>query len=138
MAEDSLAQPVTATTRLIAMAHRALVLCRFPLMFMMVPSGSRSRASIRLLQWMTLVIDQRGTARPLGTPAASAGVACQSWCKSGVRRFPRRRMLAARDDGWAIVGHRPGDGAALNGLRAVPMRAEGRPVLTDPTVVSNC
>ncbi|MBK6503690.1 MAG: hypothetical protein WAX12_17310 [Candidatus Microthrix subdominans] len=47
-------------------------------------------------------------------------------------------MLAARDDGWAIVGHRPGDGAALNGLRAVPMRAEGRPVLTDPTVVSNC
>lgn len=65
-------------------------------------------------------------------------VACQSWCKSGVRRFPRRRMLAARDDGWAIVGHRPGDGAALNGLRAVPMRAEGRPVLTDPTVVSNC
>lgn len=78
--------------------------------------------------------------RPDGQPirVVLAKVACQSWCKSGVRRFPRRRMLAARDDGWAIVGHRPGDGAALNGLRAVPMRAEGRPVLTDPTVVSNC
>lgn len=79
------------------------------------------------------------TTAPSSTwPAINTWVACQSWCKSGVRRFPRRRMLAARDDGWAIVGHRPGDGAALNGLRAVPMRAEGRPVLTDPTVVSNC